>query len=546
MSTFSDIEKQYHQLAGQHSRREIDDATFVEAVNSLRTTDREGRWWQIEAGTGHWLCWDGKAWQRGAPPGERRGGSEEPGRRPDAGSTGVAGEAAGFAAVQGGVVSLTTLPGYLTISWAAVAKQTIAGIPMRLFTAVKAAIVAWFVHTYLIAVTNGGFDPSSWAGPFIATRGNEDRALYAWSVGAGFLWFVWSRLRASGIWTGVRQTLSLPGTLLPHFRQAQKPNFIALASGFVGGYYISKYLSGQMQLAVSFWSLTTLGTAFPLLLASPVASLASGVARFLPPNMAPAGGIRGIAWPSIIQVGCLGIAAGLFSQADWEWGSTVAWALLIGSVLAIVTQGGKATPVSPRVSFFLGIGLTVLAWQFGHGRAAWADDGGWSEGISGHENDPLDQKLVRWFHSEGATEAMKRGIPPSIGAGAGAAVVDSGTKTTIYCLQVNTYDMAITPEQPGELLAAVWKSENGGPTVPATDASISIISDGSQWLTLSNGGGGWRATCMVGQNASAPLPAGQELSPATVTVTGSGGGQACTASVRVTPGGAAEYVLEIY
>ncbi len=546
MSTFSDIEKQYQQLAGQHARREIDDGAFVEAVNALRTTDREGRWWQIEAGTGQWLCWDGQAWRRATPPGQRRAGVAESRRRPDAGPAGIVGEAAGTAAVQGGAVSLAALPGYLTISWAAVAKQTVAGVPLRLFTAVKAAIVAWVVHTYLIAVTNGGFDPSSWVGTFIASRGYEERALYSWTVGGGFLWFVWSRLRASGVWNGIRQTLSLPGTLLPHFRQAQKPNFVALACGLVGGYYISTYLSGQMQLAVSFWSLTTLGTAFPLLLASPVAGLAGGIARLLPSNAMPSGGMRGIAWPSIIQVGCLGIAAGLFSRADWEWGSTVAWAILIGSVLGIVTQGGKATPLSPRVSFFLGIGLTALAWQFGHGGAAWADDGGWSEGISGHENDPLNEKLVRWVKSEGATEAMKRGIPPSIGAGAGAAVVDSGTKTTVYCLQVNTYDMAVTPEQPGELLAAVWKSENGGPTVPASDAAISISSDGSQWLTLSSAGGGCRATCMVGQNAAAPLPAGQALAPATVTVVGSGGGQACTASVRVTPGGAAAYVLEIY
>ncbi|HQG28726.1 MAG TPA: hypothetical protein PLY73_09210, partial [Candidatus Ozemobacteraceae bacterium] len=426
----------------------------------------------------------------------------------------------------------------------AVAKQTLAGLPMRLFTAVKAALVAWFVHTYLMAVTNEGFQDSSWAGKFIACDGYKDQAVYAWTIGGGFLWFVWSRLRASGFAAGLRRVLAVPGSLLPHFRHAQKPNFAALGCGIFAGYYASSYISMQTQLAVSFWSLTTLGTAFPLLLASPVAGLVSGAARFLPPNAAPAGGFAGIAWPAVIQVGCLGLAAGLFSQAAWEWGTTLAWAIIIGSVFAIVTQGGKAVPVSPRVSLLLGAGLTALAWYLGHDQAVWAHDGGWSEGVN--RNDSIDKQLVSWINSQGATEAMKRGIPPAIGAGAGAAVVDSGTKTTVYCLQVNTYDMAVTPEQPGELLAAVWKSENGGPTVPASDAAISISSDGSQWLTLSSAGGGCRATCMVGQNAAAPLPAGQALAPATVTVVGSGGGQTCTASVRVTPGGAAAYVLEIY
>lgn len=544
MSTFSDIEKQYQQLAGRHARREIDDAAFVEAVNALRTTDGEGRWWQIEAGTGHWLCWDGHAWQRATPPGEPRIHVEEAGRRSNARATGVAGEAAGSTAGQGVPVSLAALPGYLTISWTAMAKQTVAGIPLRLFTAIKAAVVAWFAHTYLMAVTNEGFQDSSWAGKFIACDGYQDQAAYAWAVGGGFLWFVWSRLRAFGFMPGLRRALAVPGSLLPHFRQAQKPNFIALGAGIVAGYCASAYISTQMQLAVSFWSLTTLGTALPLILASPIAGIASGAGRFLPPNVAPAGGFGRIAWPAIIQVGCLGLAAGLFSQAAWEWGTTLAWAIIIGSVFAIVTQGGKATPVSPRMSILIGAGLTVLAWYLGHDQAAWAHDGGWSEGVN--PNDSIDKKIVSWINSQGATETMKRGIPPAIGAGAGAAVVDSGTKTTVYCLQVNTYDMAITPEQPGELLAAVWKSENGGPTVPATDAAISISSDGSQWLTLSSAGGGCRATCMVGQNAAAPLPVGQALSPATITVVGSGGGQTCTASVRVTPGGAAEYVLEIY
>jgi len=541
MSQFADLESRYRQLSGQHARGEIDDNAFIGAVNALRTTDGEGRWWQIEAGSGRWLCWDGQAWQHATPPGQSRA---EPAQAAPANRRTPHDIPEGITGEQAGAVSLTALPGYLSISWAAMAQQTIAGIPMRLVTALKAAIVAWLAHTYLMAVTNEGFQDSSWVGKFISSDGYENQALSSWAVGGGFIWFIWSKLRSSGFIAGIRGAFALPQTLLPHFRQAQKPNFIALGLGIAAGYYISGYFSIQIQLAASFWSLTTLGTAFPLLLASPIARLASGATRFLPPNMPAISGPEGVAWPAAVQVGCLGLAAGLFSVAPWEWGTTVAWVIILGSVFAIITQGGKTTPISPRASLFIGAGLTALAWYFGHDQAAWAHDGGWAEGVN--RNDPLHKQFISWIQSEGATETMKRGIPPSISAGAGAAVVDSNTKTTIYCLQVNTHTLAVTPEQPGELLAAVWKSENGGPTIPATDAGISITSDGSSWLTLSNSGGGWRATCMVGQNAEAPLPAGQIPAPGWVTVTGSGGGQTCTASVCVTPGGAAEYVLEVY
>ncbi|HOY66561.1 MAG TPA: hypothetical protein PLP29_06705 [Candidatus Ozemobacteraceae bacterium] len=558
ITSFRDLENRYQQLARQHARGSIDEQAFIEAVNGLRLTDDDGRWWQLEAGTGRWLCWNGQSWQPASPPVTPTAGSEGA-QAPAAADRRSAHSNASRRSqesrarndgdhpqpkVQAGAVSLAALPGLLTISWTAILKQTVLGIPLRLFTAVKAAIVAWFVHTYLMAVPNGGFQDGSWAGKFIASDGYADQAVYSWAAGGAFLWFVWSKLRASGFVNGIRQALALPATLAPHFRQAQKPNFVALGAGVVMGYYISGYFAMQTQLAVSFWSLTTLGTAFPMLLAGPVMGLVTGVTRFIPPDTLPTGSLGKIAWPSVIQVGCLGLAAGLFSQARWEWASFVTWAILLGSVGAILTQGGKATPVSPRMSMFLGIGLTAVAWCIGHDQPLWADDGGWSEGIN--RNDPLHKQLISWVQSEGATETMKRGIPPAISAGAGAAAVDSGDKVTVYCLQVNTHEMSVSSEQPGELLAAVWKSENGGPTVAATDASVSITSDGSQWLTLSNAGGGWRVTCLVGQNASAPLPAGQAPAPAWVTVTGSGGGQTCTASVCVTPGDASQYVLEVY
>ncbi|HNW33610.1 MAG TPA: hypothetical protein PKM25_01660, partial [Candidatus Ozemobacteraceae bacterium] len=354
MAQFADLESRYHQLDGQHARGEIDDTTFVGAVNALRTTDEEGRWWQIEAGSGHWLCWDGQVWQRATPPGRSHAAPFQASHQASPILSGIPGSPSEIAGGQAGAVSLTALPGYLSISWAAMAKQTVAGIPMRLFTALKAAIVAWLAHTYLMAVTNEGFQDTTWVGKFISSDGYETQTLYSWAVGGGFLWFIWSKLRASGFIAGIRRAFALPQALLPHFRQAQKPNFIALGLGLTAGYCTSIYISMQMQLALSFWSLTTLGTAFPLLLASPIAGLASGAARFLPPTLPALSGPEGVAWPAAVQVGCLGLAAGLFSAAPWEWGTTVAWAIVLGSVGAIITQGGKATPISPRVSLFIG------------------------------------------------------------------------------------------------------------------------------------------------------------------------------------------------
>jgi hypothetical protein len=156
----------------------------------------------------------------------------------------------------------------------------------------------------------------------------------------------------------------------------------------------------------------------------------------------------------------------------------------------------------------------------------------------------LKDQIVSWVKAPGSTEIMKAGVPPSIGAAVGAGAADAASDTTTYVLQVNTHYIEAQPDNEEELLVAVWKSEDGGALVPAGDASISI-SGTAPWLTLSQTSGVCRVNCLVGQTAesvqSSVVPESVILS-----VTGAGGGQTCTSTVTVAPGGMPQYVLEVF
>jgi hypothetical protein len=66
---FIQAEQQRQQISGQLSRGEITRDQYTAAVNALRVTDPQGRWWQPDpSGTG-WLVWSGSAWGPGVPPG---------------------------------------------------------------------------------------------------------------------------------------------------------------------------------------------------------------------------------------------------------------------------------------------------------------------------------------------------------------------------------------------------------------------------------------------------------------------------------------------
>ncbi|NLI75880.1 MAG: hypothetical protein GX442_05485 [Candidatus Riflebacteria bacterium] len=568
MADFAGVRARFEQIRDQWRQGRMNQEAFVDQATQLRLQDEQGYWWQIDPRTGNWLCWDGSTWAFREPPApaaapfpqpqaaqpgpgkSRRGGRHPqspaqhdpqarqpgPGQPPGAvsqphGPQGPTGHADGQPA------GLNGLRGFLTIPWGSLPGQILLGLPGRLFTALFTGVAAWFLHTFLLAYINEGFDDSSWVGKFIACRGYEGPAIPSWTIGGGLGWYLWSRFRQSGFGGSISGLFAVPGTLLPAFRQPVGIAGAALGAGFVAGWLGSGYLPMQSQLMVSFWSLTLLASGLPFLLSGPVSSVGRHLLQAAKVHRPGA-----VDYAGGIQIGLLGLSGGLFSQAPWQYGTTLAAVLVVFGIYAILTQGRGGPAVSPRASLVLGI-LGVAGWWLTRATTAWAHDGGWAEGVN--PNDPLTKQIVSWYNSTGSKEAMQAGIPPSIGAGVGAAVTDAATKVTVYILQVDTHQVTVSPEAPGELLVAVWKSENGGAPFPATDAAISVTPGATPpWLILNGTSGSCRLTCRIGQYPVEEINKPPE--PVTLTVTGSGGGQTCTTMVQVVPSGGGDYILEVF
>ncbi len=564
MADFAGVRARYEQVRDLWRQGRMNQEAFIDQANQLRVQDEQGCWWQIDPRTGNWLCWDGSAWAFREPPAQtaapvlqpqeaqpgrgtsRRGGRhpQPPARHdPQAGQPapgqppGTFPPAAGPHDSVGQPADLSSLRGFLTIQWGSMHGQILLGLPGRLFTALVAGVTAWFLHTFLLAYINEGFDPDTWVGKFIACRGYEGPAIPSWTIGGGLGWYLWSRFRQSGIGGSISRLWAVPGTLLPAFRQPVGIAGAALGAGFAAGWLASGFLPMQSQLMISFWSLTLLASGLPFLLSGPVSSV--GLRLLQAANVRRPGEVDYVGG---IQIGLLGLSGGLFSQAPWEYGTTLAAVLVIFGIYAILTQSRGGPAVSPRASLVLAI-LGAAGWWLTRATTAWAHDGGWAEGVN--QNDPFTKQIVSWYNSTGSKEAMQAGIPPSIGAGVGAAVTDAATKVTVYILQVDTHQVTVSPDTPGELLVAVWKSENGGPPFPAADAAISITPGTTPpWLILNGTAGACRLTCRIGQYPIEEINKPPE--PVTLTVTGSGGGQTCTTMVRVVPSGGGDYILEVF
>jgi hypothetical protein len=60
-------EQQYHTLRRSYQARQIDEETFLAAVDDLGFEDEQGIYWMIGAETGHWYYYDGANWRAGTP-----------------------------------------------------------------------------------------------------------------------------------------------------------------------------------------------------------------------------------------------------------------------------------------------------------------------------------------------------------------------------------------------------------------------------------------------------------------------------------------------
>ncbi|OPX64121.1 MULTISPECIES: hypothetical protein [unclassified Methanoregula] len=65
---FTTAEKERERLRSQYAAGQITGEAYAAAVNALRVTDSQGRWWQPDPAGQGWLAWNGSAWVPASPP----------------------------------------------------------------------------------------------------------------------------------------------------------------------------------------------------------------------------------------------------------------------------------------------------------------------------------------------------------------------------------------------------------------------------------------------------------------------------------------------
>lgn len=556
------LRQKYQKLRRSRSMGSLTQEQFVEEVHKLRFEDEDGTWFQIEPESGEILAWDGHEWKTVETEKKKRVSSgENHGIKPLNSPRQNSGDS----------TRAEQLSGMLSINWTSLLRQIVGSLFSRLRVMITVGVIAFLLHTFLIAVGNNGYNKDSnisemfsqlrtysttifsgklpwfidWTignfkvGSNIAIIGNKGPATAGWTLGGAVFLMAWRGFRSNGFFGGIRRLLAMPSRVAASCGPSIGINLGGLALGIMIAGYFSDQIPHQSQNMLSFLSLGCMGSVLPLAFGSILARLGNRLASQLKMNA-----IRKIGYTGLGQIIFMGFSTGMFARSCWQHGPYVGWGLGIYTVYLIITRSGKALPVPARASMFLTITAVLGAIFALSEEALFAHDKGWWENVN--SNDPLTTQIVSWVKADGSTELMKAGVPPSIGAAVGAGAVDAASNITTYVLQVNTHYMEVSPEAPGELLVAVWKSEEGGGLVPAGDASISIsASGGSSWLTLSQTSGVCRVNCMVGQQPDSSQ-GGSLPETVTLTVTGSGGGQCCTSTVSVAPVGMPQYVLEVF
>lgn len=600
------LKQRYLQLRLDRNGGRIDEQTFINEVSQLRFQDNSDNWWQIEPQSGQWLIWDGSNWAQPTseqklnmikPPthaaaeqtnqsSDRNQSQNDRKKLKESGRTGEnrkehnnqklperstsSNSAAGQNITSAEAISPAQLQGMISIDFKSLLSQIGRNTFSRYRIMITAGIIAFLLHTFLIAVGNDGFNKDSqissmfsqlssyypsifgsslpWyidytignfkVGSNVAIIGNETNATLGWLLGGAMVLGAWRAFLSNGPLGTLRRITGLPrqvaASCSPHLG-------LNLGAIFVGA-WLARFFSDQMphqaQNMTSFISLGLVGSIIPLALSSYVSRIGLHFADTLKMPF-----LRKVSYTGMTQLAFLGISAGMFSKSCWQYGPALGWGLALYTAYLVVTRSNQTLPVSAQVSSFLSFVALTGALLFVAEEAVYAHDKGWWENVN--PNDPITQQITSWINAGGSKEIMQAGIPPAIGAAIGAGAVDAASVVTTYVLQVSSYHLTVSPEQPDDLLIAVWKSVNGGPLVPAGDASISLSAGGSNWLTLSNTSGSCRLSCVVGQAATS-VSGSTMLQPSTIYVTGSGGGQSCSATVAVTPGGMPAYVLEVF
>lgn len=281
---------------------------------------------------------------------------------------------------------------------------------------VAAFVVGWVWNTYLMAVDLEGSVVALGQETTATADGHTGNGLFwllLFSLVGGLITYAWSR--------GVRNFLGDLAVLPRRFGEAVATGSGAALAMLLWGASVSLILSTLISSAVSL----ALGLVLLALAATPVGVILNFVLvrlwRGLAGVLAPDARARLAVTVSPFMV-MLGEALGLFF--DWIVGGWLI-GLLVGVGCAVVSLLLARTGRPPRTAVLLGLVGAAVAWQVLRVRWAYADDGGWSECVTGDGLPCADAGLggiFAWLTSPGAGHLMARGAIGGLFATIGAAI----------------------------------------------------------------------------------------------------------------------------
>ncbi len=292
-------------------------------------------------------------------------------------------------------------------------KGMIKRLPLKLLLAGGIALLAWIIHTYLLVVSNEGFNPgnSIWSNGILALQGNTLGGTLLWTLAAGLVTSTIARILAYGFGNTIRGVAETPKHIL---QWAGELGILAIPFLFVG--YFSAIFVGffvNNNLLIIQFFLIVLGIIIArhtsvlltiLRLGWSDAQKATKRDKLVPFN---------IAWPGMYFIGVLvGLLAilpdgGLLAYVCGCLGFLLIVLISVG--IFVRSQGGTERIIGKKVLLWVLV-PALLTLFLSITSVAFADDGGWAE--SGGT-------FGGWVRSPGAVRAVLMGFLPAAGAGLG-------------------------------------------------------------------------------------------------------------------------------
>jgi len=319
-------------------------------------------------------------------------------------------------------------------------KSMLKGLLKRIPLAIGLSVITMVVHTYLLVVTNEGFNggQSPILDSILALRGRMISGTLFWALLAGLSATFFARLRQSGISGTMRGLRAAPAWIKSALSQNQVFGMGILLAGagftlLMGTWLNNRLVSLQLCL-VGIGALIAQHESFSYMLMNAAWGDSQRLLKRGPKPFNPA-------WAGAIIAGMILGFGGATILPFIRFLGCAGSLILIGIAIALILmQKNKPTA---------GIAVILLGTLISFALAATpvlADDGGWIE-AGGTFSD--------WIGSDGAIIAVAHGVPPSvgtlIGVIAGSSVVGlTGVPGTIPMPQpqVHVPPPAELPQQP--------------------------------------------------------------------------------------------------